>query len=62
MIDHLDRINSEEHLNDLRREADNERLARSAASNENDMLNKARKVLGESLVKVGQQLLSEKQR
>ena len=62
MFDHLDKINSKEHLNDLRREAENERLARTVATNENNVLNTARKVLGDNLVKIGQQLLNDKQR
>ena len=62
MFDHLDNINSQEHLKDLYREAENERLARSVPANENTALNTARKVLGESLVKIGQQLLNDKQR
>ena len=61
MFDHLDNINSQEHLKDLYREAENERLARSVI-NENTVLNTARKVLGENLVKIGQQLLNDKQR
>jgi hypothetical protein len=61
MFDHLDNINSQEHLKDLYREAANERLARSV-TNENNVLNTARKVLGENLVKIGQQLLNDKQR
>ena len=61
MNDYLGNINSQEHLKDLYREAENERLARSV-NNENTVLNTARKVLGENLVKIGQQLLNDKQR
>jgi hypothetical protein len=61
MMDHLDQIAIEQRLKDMRREAENERLVRSVA-NENDMLRNARNAVGRSLVTLGQQLLNEKQR
>jgi hypothetical protein len=62
MMDRLDQIAIEDSLNEMRREATNERLARSVASNENDLLRSARNVVGRGLVAIGQQLLNEKQR
>lgn len=62
MMNHLDQISIDERLKELRREAENERLARSVASNENDLLRSARNVVGRGLVAIGQQLLNEKQR
>jgi hypothetical protein len=62
MMDRLDQIAIEQRLNDMRREAENERLARSVAVNENDMLRNARNAVGRSLVALGQQLLNDKQR
>jgi hypothetical protein len=62
MMDRLDQIAIEDHLNEMRREAANERLARSVATNENDLLRSARNVVGRGLVAIGQQLLNEKQR
>ena len=61
MMDRLDQIAIEDRLNEMRREAANERLARSVA-NENDLLRSARNVVGHGLVAIGQQLLNEKQR
>jgi hypothetical protein len=62
MMDHLDHIAIEQRLKDIQREAANEHLARSVASNENDLLRSARNVVGRGLVAIGQQLLNEKQR
>jgi hypothetical protein len=62
MMDHLDHIAIEQRLKDIQREAANERLARSIATNENDLLRSARNVVGRGLVAIGQQLLNEKQR
>jgi hypothetical protein len=63
MIDHMLRIVNEERMKDLRREADNERLAHKVADNENDVLRNVRNIVGRSLVAVGKQLLDdEKQR
>jgi hypothetical protein len=62
MMDRLDQIAIEDRLNEMRREAENVRLARSVAANENDLLRSARNVVGRGLVAIGQQLLSEKQR
>jgi hypothetical protein len=61
MMDRLDQIFIEDRLNEMRREAENVRLARSVA-NENDLLRSARNVVGRGLVTIGQQLLNEKQR
>jgi hypothetical protein len=62
MFDHKQHLVNQERLKDLQREAENERLARSAARNDNDLLKAVRNVVGNSLVKVGQQMLDEKQR
>ena len=62
MMDHLDQIAIDDRIKELHRQAENERLARSVAANENDLLRNARNVVGRSLVALGQQLLNEKQR
>lgn len=62
MIDYNEHLVNVERLKDLRRDAENERLARSAAKSDNDLMAAARNVLGHSLVRAGQQLLKEKQR
>jgi hypothetical protein len=62
MMDRLDQSAIEDRLNEMRREAENVRLARSVATNENDLLRSARNVVGRGLVAIGQQLLNEKQR
>jgi hypothetical protein len=62
MIDYNQHLANIERMKDLRRNAENERLARSVAKNDSDLLNAARNVLGRSLVRIGQQLLKDKQR
>lgn len=62
MYDHNHYLVNQERLKDMQREAENERFARTASRNDNDLLKAVRNVLGNNLVKVGQQMLDEPQR
>lgn len=57
MNEHYLQLNHEAHAKDLYREAENERLARSAARNPNKGLLNARQALGRGLFAVGESLL-----